>query len=98
MAASTGNKMNKIEFNESANAGKFYIADYADMTFIKSAENVINVNHTGVSPDHRGEGLAQELYYSMIAYARNNKLKVVPACSFVDKMFTDNPQDRDLLA
>lgn len=98
MAANTGNNMPDIKFIKSTFGGKFYIADYADMTFVKSANNIINVNHTGVSPERRGEGLAQGLYQYMISYARKNKLKVIPSCSFVHKMFADNPADRDLLA
>ncbi|MCF6227040.1 MAG: N-acetyltransferase [Xanthomonadales bacterium] len=85
-------------FSESATDGKFYIADYAKMTFVKLANNIIDVNHTWVSPDHRGEGLAQDLYRQMIGYARKNNLKVIPSCSFVRKMFTDNSADLDLLA
>lgn len=98
MAANTGTKMADIEFSESPSGGKFFISDYAEITFSKSAGNSISIDHTGVSPDHRGEGLAQDLYHFMIKYARKNKLTVIPACSFAEKMFADNPKDRDLLA
>lgn len=90
--------MPTINFSESSTGGKFYIADYAKMAFVKSANNIIDVNHTWVSPDHRGEGLAQDLYRHMIGYARKNNLKVIPSCSFVRKMFTDNSSDLDLQA
>jgi len=98
MVANIGNKMLTIDFSESATGGKFYIADYAKMTFVNSENNIINVNHTWVSPDHRGEGLAQGLYRYMIDYSRKNNLKIIPGCSFVEKMLTDNPADQDLLA
>ncbi|MCF6263252.1 MAG: N-acetyltransferase [Xanthomonadales bacterium] len=90
--------MTTINFSETPTGGKFYIADYAKMTFVKSTNNIIDVNHTWVSPDHRGEGLAHDLYRQMISYARKNNLKVIPSCSFVRKMLTDNSADLDLLA
>ena len=87
----------KIELSETSSGGKFTISDYAEMTFSKVSDNTISVDHTGVNPEHRGEGLAQDLYYHMLEYARTNSIKVIPACSFVHKMFMKNPQDQALM-
>lgn len=87
----------KIEFYENESGGRFYIGNYAEMTFIKNTPNTITVNHTWVNPDHRGEGLAQLLYKDMVEHAKQNNLKVIPQCSFVDNMFTQQAQDQHLL-
>jgi len=89
--------MTDIQFSQDQNGGRFFIDDYAEMTFSKPAEGIISVDHTRVKPDHRGEGLAQKLYTDMVSFARTNNLKVIPTCSFVEKMFERNPVDREQL-
>ena len=89
--------MTQIKLSQNPNGGRFFIADYAEMTFTRPAESIISIDHTRVKPEHRGEGLAQKLYAEMTSYARKNELKVIPACSFIEKMFERNPVDREQL-
>ena len=50
------------------------------------------VSHTEVSPKAEGQGLAKKLLDAMVAYARNEKLKVVARCSFVHTQFKRHPE------
>ncbi len=88
----------KIKFYENESGGRFYIGDYAEMTFAKTSANTINIDYTRVNNKHRGEGLAQQLYKVMVEHARQQNLKIIPACSFVKTMFKKNPKDQHLLA
>jgi len=67
------------------------------MTYRKSGEDTIVVNHTEVSKLSEGKGLARQLYRNMVEFARERKLKVRPACSYVIAMFERFPEDRDVL-
>ena len=83
--------------SETTGDGEFRIGDGARMTYRRPAEHVMDVHHTFVDPAHRGEGLAQALYYAMVAFAREQRRKVIPTCSFVASMFERNPEDADVL-
>ncbi len=49
------------------------------------AEKVIDVNHTFVSESLRGQGIAQKLVEAVLELARQDNLKIIPSCSYVDK-------------
>lgn len=87
-----------IEHEEDERDGAFTIGDHAKMTYRRPGENVMDVRHTYVDPAHRGKGLAQDLYYAMVNFARTEDRKVIPTCSFVESMFEQNPDEADLLA
>jgi len=48
--------------------------------------------HTEVDPAHEGKGIAHQLLDAMVAYARENKLQVVPLCPFVLAQFRRHPE------
>jgi predicted GNAT family acetyltransferase len=67
------------------------------MTYRKVGDGHIEVNHTRVARDARGQGLAGELYRAMIDHARAHGLQVTPTCSYVIRMLERFPEDRDVL-
>lgn len=50
-------------------------------------ESVMSLNHTGVSPARKGEGLGDVLVKDAIQYARENDLKIRAVCPFVIHFF-----------
>jgi predicted GNAT family acetyltransferase len=52
--------------------------------------------HTGVPSAYRGQGLAARLVEAGLAWAREQGLKVVPACSYVAVFLQRHPEWRDL--
>ena len=50
--------------------------------------------------DHslRGQGAAREMLDSLVNYAREKHLKIIPACSYVDVMFKRDKSLADLRA
>lgn len=50
------------------------------------------MTHTFVPPELRGRGIAEQLVRPALEYARNEGLKVVPACSYVAVFMQRNPE------
>lgn len=71
-----------------AGDNKFYIGEdeqqpIAEITFKPKDEHTIIADHTYVSDELRGQGIAGKLFNKLIEYARENELKIIPECSYV---------------
>lgn len=53
--------------------------------------------HTFVPPELRGQGLAEHLVRTALAWARDEKLKVVPQCSYTARFIERHSEYADLL-
>lgn len=60
-------------------------------------ENVIDLHHTYTPPQLRGKGLAEKVVRAAIEYAKENKLKVIPSCSYVAAFMQRHPEYSELL-
>lgn len=58
--------------------GRLSVADYQ----LRDGDMVMT--HTFVPPELRGRGIAEKLVRAALEHARTEKLRVVPACSYVD--------------
>ena len=91
-----------VEREENDLGGRYVVhlggGDEGEMTFRKTAGNVITIDHTGVPPHYRGHGIAQLLVDRMIDDVRAAGTKVVPLCSYVVAQFRRHPEWSDLLA
>ncbi|HEY1131772.1 MAG TPA: GNAT family N-acetyltransferase [Roseateles sp.] len=54
--------------------------------------------HTGVPAAYRGQGLAAQLVHAGLQWAREQGLKVVPACSYVHLYIQRHPEWQNLVA
>ena len=54
--------------------------------------------HTGVPEAYRGQGLAARLVEAGLQWAREQGLKVVPACSYVQLYLQRHPEWQPLVA
>jgi len=86
-----------IRHLKSASGGEFVIGRKAILTYRNAGEGHIIVNHTRVTRENEGQGLAGLLFRAMVEFARDEKLQVTPACSYVERKFERNPGDRDVL-
>lgn len=71
-----------------------------EITFIPlESQRQIIADHTYVSPAARGTGIARELLDALAAHARENGLRIVPQCSYVQSMFERHAaQYQDVIA
>lgn len=67
----------------------------AEITWVE-AGGVMTVDHTYVSPELRGQGVAKKLLDKAAGYARENKLKMNATCSYVVSAFENSDEYNDI--
>lgn len=72
--------------------GEAYL-DYAER-----GSGTLDLLHTTVPPDARGNGNGSELVEQVLRYAREHDLRVVPSCPFVSAYVRGHPEHEDLIA
>jgi len=82
---------------------KFFIGDnenqpIAEITYQPKDDNTIIVDHTYVSEQLRGQGIAGNLVKVMTDFARKEGKKIVPKCPYVEKKMNHNKEYHDLIA
>lgn len=68
-----------------------------ELTYVFGGEGKIAINHTFVEPEYRGQGLAGKLALEAAEYARAQKYKVIPVCSFAVTFFKEHEEYSDIL-
>lgn len=86
-----------------AGNNKFYIGEdeskpIAEITFKPTDDQTIIADHTYVSDELRGQGIAGKLFDKLIGYARENNLKIVPECSYVQSKMEKSSDYDDVRA
>lgn len=79
-----------IQHQESNQQGEFFILNeqgekIAKLTYFYETENKINANHTFVSDQLRGQGIADKLYQALIAFITEKQLTLHPTCSYIER-------------
>lgn len=69
----------------------------AEMTYTRAGEHRIIVDHTWVDDRLRGTGTARRLLDSLVAWARQAGLLVIPLCPYAKAQFDKDPSIRDVL-
>ncbi len=62
------------------------------------SDNEINFYRTFTPPESRGKGIAKIIVEYAFNYAKENNLKVIPTCSYVQAFVERNDKHKDLLA
>ncbi|MFN7258327.1 MAG: GNAT family N-acetyltransferase [Cyclobacteriaceae bacterium] len=86
---------------EHGSKGAFVIDDgferLAEMTYSKSGEKIIIIDHTDVSDKLRGQGAGKQLVVKAVEYARINHIKILQLCPFARSVFDKSPELSDVL-
>lgn len=82
---------------------KFFVGEEesspkAEITFKQTADNQLVVDHTYVSDELRGQGMAGKLVDRVVTYARDGGMKIVPECPYVKDKMDKTPEYHDVLA
>ena len=62
----------------------------------EQVDGVMHMNHTYVSDQLRGKGVAKQLLDAAAEYARENSLKMNPICSYVVSVFEKSDEYDDI--
>ena len=94
--------MIRIENEKRANEGRFALYEndvYAgELTYVFDENHNLVAEHTRVGEEHKGKGFGKELINALVQYARAEKIKVLPVCSFVKKVFERDESLNDIKA
>ena len=92
----------EIEHEESDGRGAFFVARegirLAEMTYSRSAPDLVIIDHTETHEKLRGLGVARKLLDHAVAWARATKTKVIATCPYARGQFERDPSIRDVLA
>lgn len=91
----------KIEREEHGKKGAFFIDEdgewIAELTYFKSGDCEITLDHTEVDDKLRGEGIASDLVAEAVKYARTEGLKIKATCPYAKKVLEKHPEYEDVL-
>ena len=92
----------QIQHQETQRGGEFFIerdgGHIAEITYQYQNEATIVADHTWVDNSLRWQGVARQLLDTLVAFAREKQLKIVPTCSYVDVMFQREAEFADVVA
>jgi len=82
--------------------GSFYIEvdnkKVATMDYVMANDTKLIIEHTGVDDSLKGQGIGKKLMEKLVKYTRENRISVVPLCSFANAMLKKNPDWQDILS
>ncbi|MBE2894031.1 GNAT family N-acetyltransferase [Spirabiliibacterium falconis] len=71
----------------STHGGAFFIEQdgerIAELTYRKINNDIIDANHTFVSPSLRGQGVADKLYQALLHFVEQKGYRLEASCSYV---------------
>ncbi len=70
----------------------------AEMTFSRTGEHLIIIDHTEVPDAVRGRGVGQALVARAVADAREGGVKIFPLCPFAAAQFRRHSEYQDVLS
>jgi predicted GNAT family acetyltransferase len=88
----------KFKVNEGVSQFELYMnGRMAFLEYYKEG-NKIFLTHTEAPPELQGSGAAKELVKKALEYSKENKLTVVPSCSYVAHYVNQHPEWRKILS
>jgi hypothetical protein len=68
----------------------------AYLTYEEKQGRALDYTQVYVPPEYRHQGIGGKITKAALEYARDNGLKVIPSCSYVDWYLKHHPEYRDL--
>ncbi len=92
-----------VQHHVAGSKGAFFVQGeagtrLAEMTYSRTNESLIIIDHTEVDPSLAGQGVGRTLLNALVGWARNTKTKVIPLCPFAKAQFSKDPSIRDVLS
>lgn len=90
-----------IEHEEAGSKGAFYIRQgserLAEMTYSRTNDTLIVIDHTEVDERLKGQGVGRQLLDTLVAWARETQTKVIALCPYAKAQFDKDASIRDVL-
>lgn len=89
-----------MELKHEESKNRFYLRDnekeIGEITYANIKEGLIDINHTLIDVNYRGQDLGLKLIEAVADYARENKLKAKASCPYVAKVFGETTEYDDI--
>lgn len=86
----------KVTHNQADSTFEVWIDGHlCKLDYIQDGNNFV-IEHVGVDPAFRGQGVAGKITEAALEYARQNSLRVIPMCSYAVHYIRQNPQYMEL--
>jgi hypothetical protein len=89
-----------VAHEEAGRRGAFFVAKegvrLAAMTYTRTDETLIIVDHTEVDELLRGQGVARSLLDALVAWARATRTRVMATCPYARAQFDKDRSIRDV--
>ncbi len=66
----------------------------AELAYSMFGDDIVNLQHTGVPAEDEGQGIADTLVRAALAWARDEKFKVMATCPYVQAWLRNHPEER----
>lgn len=90
-----------IEHQQQEQKGQWFVEPndkrLAEMSYSRKAENKIVIEHTWVDDSLRGQHVGHYLVEAAVNFARENGIKIIAKCPFVQSVFERDPGFNDVL-
>ena len=87
----------KIEYKEGLIVLKDQEEEVGYIKYVKKEENVIDVISTVVHERYQGHWMAGKLFDALMKYVKDNSLKIIPSCSYIEKKLSKLANSCDFL-
>ena len=87
----------EIQNNKNAQRFEAHVGSEMAIVAYEMRGDQIGFTHTEVPPPLEGKGLGNRLVHAALEYARENKLKIIPACPFVAVYIRRHPEYQTLV-
>lgn len=91
--------MKEVSLNTDKNRFELQIDDaIAVIEFDKIEPNILDLTHTEVPGELSGKGIGSKLVKGALQYIKENNLKFIPSCPFIQKYIANHDEWSDLVA
>lgn len=91
----------EIQASQNEKGGRWFVEEngktIAEMTYIRSGETRIIIDHTEVDESLRGKGVGYQMVGLAVEMARKDGLKIMPLCPFAKSVFDKKTEYADVL-
>jgi predicted GNAT family acetyltransferase len=88
----------KLHINSESNRMELIVGDYTAFINYKLSHQQIFLIHTEVPEELEGKGVGSAIVLKALQYAKDNELKIVPLCPFVQAYLKRHPEWNDVVA
>lgn len=91
--------MSEVTLNTDKNRFELKVENaIALVEFEKTEPNILDLTHTEVPEELGGQGVGSKLVKGVLQYIKDNNLKLIPSCPFIEKYIGKHPEWNDLVA